>query len=187
VNLRLTILARVSDDPIRAQDIYDEYQDGQLVIGDSVSNQPSVEVRHLQKQRRLYAETFLAAVYPIGAGRAVVIAPLEDVALPPVDESQSIDELLRHLPAHCIVMHESELPKGERHGDWKTYAEVMAMWERLHSPFLAAADQTVESRAKIEAYRKTIRVDYACEFAHQRLADTAHKYAREYRVGAGPH
>ena len=41
------------------------------------------------------------------------------------------------------------------------------------APFLAQADQTREPMQKIEAYRKTIEVDYACELAHQKLADTA--------------
>ena len=59
--------------------------------------------RQLQRQHDLYVETFLAAAYPVGAGRAVVIVPLEDVTLPAVDAAQSIDELTRKLPAHAIV------------------------------------------------------------------------------------
>jgi hypothetical protein len=49
----------------------------------------------------------------------------------------------------------------------------MSMWERLHAPFLAQADMTHDPEQKIEAYRRTIAVDYACELAHQRLADVA--------------
>jgi hypothetical protein len=174
------------DEP-RAQETIEKYPHGQLLVAGSGSIKPAVEIRALQKHRGLYVETFLAASYPVGAGRAVVIVPVENVSLPPVDPNRSIDDLIRLLPAHCIVLSEADLPRGPRPGDWKTYAEVMAMWERIHSPFLALADQTVDPLVKIEEYRKTIRVDYACEFAHQRLSDTARKYARDRKVGAGPH
>ena len=65
------------------------------------------------------------------------------------------------------------MPRGRRAGTVETYAETMATWERLHAPFLAAADMQVDALQKIEHYRRTIRVDYACEFAHQRLSETA--------------
>jgi hypothetical protein len=185
--VRLDLIAHGPDDARRGSDIIAKFTHGQLLVAGWGSIQPALAVRRLQTERGLYVETFLAAAYPIGAGRAIVIAPLEDVVLPDARENRSIDELIRHLPAHCIVLSEAELPRGNRPGDWKTYAEVMAMWERLHAPFLAAADHTVDPLAKIDAYRKTIRVDYACEFAHQRLSDAARKYARERTVGAGPH
>ena len=35
---------------------------------------------------------------------------------------------------------------------------------------------------KIEGYRKTIAVDYACELAHQKLADVARTIAREQKM-----
>jgi hypothetical protein len=49
----------------------------------------------------------------------------------------------------------------------------MSLWERLHAPFLASADAEVDPMRKIEAYRRAIQVDYACELAHQKLADVA--------------
>jgi hypothetical protein len=54
----------------------------------------------------------------------------------------------------------------------------MDLWERLHSPFLSHADSLADPIEKIAAYRRTIDVDYACEFAHQRMADTVKQLAR---------
>jgi len=79
------------------------------------------------------------------------------------------------------VLGENELPKGSRKGTWQTYAEVMGMWERLHAPFLASADAEADPLRKIEAYRRVIRVDYACELAHQKLSQVAHDLAREQK------
>jgi hypothetical protein len=134
--------------------------------------------RELQVEFDLYVETFLAAAYPVGSGRAVVIVPTEDVRLPE-PSPRSIDELIKLLPPHCIVLSDAELPKGVRKGTAQTFAGVMAMWERLHAPFLAAADMERDLRRRIEAYRKTIRVDYACELAHQKLSNTARELARD--------
>jgi hypothetical protein len=124
----------------------------------------------------------LAATYPIGEGaRAVAIVPLPDVAIPQ-DTPASIDQLVAQLPPHSIVMNASELPQGSRPGTVETYAQVMAMWERLHAPFLAAADMQVDPAQKIEGYRKTIRVDYASELAHQKLSDVAHDLGRREKA-----
>jgi len=70
------------------------------------------------------------------------------------------------------------LPRGQRRGTHQTYAQVMALWERLHAPFLAAADAQPDLVRRIDDYRKTIRVDYACELAHQKLSDVAGHLAR---------
>jgi len=188
----LDLIAKdAADQSIDAAETVTRFPHGQLLVAGWGSIAPAVEVRKLQQSRDLYLETFLAAVYPVGPSRVIVIAPTEDVSLPAAtDDARSIDDLLRRLPAHCIVLSESELaalPRGPRPGDWKTYAGVMSIWERLHAPFLALADHTVDSVAKIQAYRVTIRVDYACEFAHQRLADAARRHAQERNTGAGPH
>ncbi|HSZ58725.1 MAG TPA: hypothetical protein VK797_23855, partial [Tepidisphaeraceae bacterium] len=82
------------------------------------------------------------------------------------------------LPENCILLREDELPRGPRKGTFETYGRVMALWEKLHAPFLAAADAWTDPIAKIEAYRKTIRVDYACELAHQKLSDAARELPR---------
>jgi hypothetical protein len=58
----------------------------------------------------------------------------------------------------------------------------MALWERLHEPFLAEADAETEPVRQIEGYRLTTRVDYASELAHQKLSDAAHRLAREARI-----
>ena len=42
----------------------------------------------------------------------------------------------------------------------------------------AAADMQADPFHKIEHYRRTIRVDYACELAHQKLSQVAHELAR---------
>jgi hypothetical protein len=184
----LDFIARGPDDTaITASEIVARVPHGQLLIAGWGSIQPAIEMRRLQQERNLFVETFLAAAYPIGDARAVVIVPNDDASLPAAgNATRSIDDLIRHLPPHCIVLNETELPRGMRRGDWQTYAEVMGIWERLHASFLALADSTVELLARIEAYRRTIRVDYACEFAHQRLADAARSYARRAGSHAGP-
>ena len=59
---------------------------------------------------------------------------------------------------------------------------MMALWERLHAPFLAEADAERDLLRQIERYRLTAHVDYACELAHQKLSDAAHRLAREARI-----
>jgi hypothetical protein len=136
-------------------------------------------VRSAVRHRQLYVETYLGAVYPLPGGtRCVAIVPTADVALPPPRPDQSIDDLLKRLPPFSIVLNPNDLPSGEKRGDTSTYAFTMALWERLHLPFLAAADQTKDPKHRIAAYRRTIEVDYACELAHQRLSDTARGLAR---------
>jgi hypothetical protein len=147
---------------------------GQLLIAGWASIAPALEARKAQEESNLYLDVFLAAVYPAGTGRVVAIVPTPGVSLPPA-ESTNVDSLIRHLPAHSIVLSDAELPKGEMPGTPQTYAEVMSLWERLHAPFLAAADATPDPVRRIDAYRKTIAVDYACELAHQRISDTARK------------
>src|SRR5437764_2117271 len=173
----LDLIAQGADDHINAQHIVENYPHGQLLVAGWGSIEPALKVRELQKQHGLYVETFLGAAYPIGDARAVAIVPLDGVKLPD-STPRSIDELLRLLPPHSIVYHERELPAGAQKGTWQTYAHVMDMWERLHAPFLAQADQTAEPMQKIEMYRKTIAVDYACELAHQKLADVARRIAK---------
>jgi hypothetical protein len=55
------------------------------------------------------------------------------------------------------------------------------MWERLHASFLAAADLEADPVRRMEAYRKVLRVDSACELAHQKLSDVAHAMKRTGR------
>ena len=178
--VRLDLLAAGPDDSPDPDRLLTESTSGQWLVAGWGSIAPAVRVRALQAERGLYVDTFLAAVYPMAGGRrVVVIVPTVEVALPP-SSAQSIDELLAALPLHSIVMHEDELPKGTRPGTYETYGEVMAIWERLHRPFLTAADIQADAIRKIEHYRRAIQVDYACELAHQKLADVAKDLARNY-------
>lgn len=171
--VKLDLLASGPDDLLDAESLASRYSHGQLLIAGWGTIEPALSFRSAASHRRLYAETFLGAVYPItGGGRAVVVVASVEVALPPADE-MPIDRLIRIAPPHSIVMPATELPLGDRIGDTQTYAQTMRIWERLHLPFLAAADHTTDPRLRIDAYRKTIAVDYACELAHQKLADTA--------------
>jgi hypothetical protein len=139
--------------------------------------EPALKVREMAAELGLYVETFLGAVYAGADGkRVVVITPLGEVAVPVVG---SVEELRGKLPDGCVVLGEDELPRGARKGTYLTYGEVMVMWERLHTPFLAAADGEKDAVARMEGYRKTIRADYACELAHQRLSDVARELARK--------
>ncbi|HEY1628901.1 MAG TPA: hypothetical protein VGF52_03515 [Tepidisphaeraceae bacterium] len=175
--VRLDLISAGPADVIDPWHVVQNYPHGQLLVAGWGSIEPALGVRRLQAEHDLYVETFLAAAYPVGDGRAIVIFPLEAIQ-PPPPQPRSIDELLKLLPPHCIVMQERELPKSALRGNSRTFANVMSMWERLHAPFLAAADATPTPLKKIEAYRKTIRVDYACELAHQKLSDLAKQIAR---------
>jgi hypothetical protein len=175
--VRLDLFAEGLHDSLTGAKVVQEYPHGQLLVAGWGTIQPAIELRRLARQLKLYVETYLAAVYPIGASRAVVIVPTEDVRLPE-PRPMSLDELLAQLPAHAVVLGENELPRGPRPGSSQTFARTMALWERLHAPFLAAADMQRDPLQKIEAFRRTIRVDYACELAHQKLSAAARELAR---------
>jgi hypothetical protein len=169
----LALSAAGPDDALEPEAILDAIPHGQLLVAGWGSIEPALRLRELSMQRKLYVESFLAAVFPIiGGASAIIVVPLEDVRLPDA-EPRSIDELIKLLPAHCLVFGSAELPQGNIHGSSETFARVSEMWERLHQPFLAAADMEINPVAKMAGYRKTIRVDSACEFAHQRLAAVA--------------
>ncbi len=170
--VRLDILAMGNTDQLDGKSFIETFPHGQLLIGGWGSIQPALDARRAQAELGLYVDVFLAAVYPMQSGKIVAIVPSEDVTLPAV-QALGVDDLIRRLPAHSLVMSVDELPVGEMTGTLETYGSVMAIWERLHSPFLAAADATVDPIRKIEAYRACIRVDYACELAHQGISNTA--------------
>jgi hypothetical protein len=174
----LDLLAVGPNDRLDPRQILAHYPHGQLLVAGWRSIEPAVGLREMIAQLGLYVETFLASVYLMDAGRAVVIAPLPDTHLP-APGALSIDELRSQLPSGCIVLREDELSRGSRKGTFETYGQVMNLWERLHTPFLAAADALTDPVARIEAYRKTIRVDYACELAHQKLSDVARTLWRQ--------
>jgi hypothetical protein len=183
----LDLVAQGPDDRVEARRVIENYSHGQLLVAGWGSIEPALEVRRLQNEHALYVETFLGAVYPIATTdktvrpTVVVIVPLQDFPVPDATP-RAIDELLRTLPAHSIVIPDRELPRGSRRGDTTTYGEVMAMWERLHAPFLAAADSQPDPVRRMEGYRTTLRVDYACELAHQKLSGVAKELARKARA-----
>jgi len=173
----LDLVSTGASDRLDGRHVVENFPHGQLLVGGWGTIEPALKVRELAVEHELYAETFLAAAYPVGQGRAIVIVPTTDVRLPDASP-RPIDELLKQLPAHCIVLSDNELQQGSRKGSPVTFAETMAMWERLHSPFLAAAEMQVDPIKKIEGYRKAIEVDYACELAHQKLSDVARSMQR---------
>lgn len=177
----LNLLARGSDDRIDGRRVVENFPHAQLLVAGWGTIEPARQVRAQQAEFGLFVETFLAAVYSVGRGQAVVIVPTEEVRLPPPDVYHTIDRLVSESPPHSIVLPADELPVGARQGTTQTYAEVMSLWERLHLPFLAAADRQSNPQLRIEDYRQTIRVDYACELAHQKLAAVARDLGRAAR------
>ncbi|HEX8523638.1 MAG TPA: hypothetical protein VF669_15390 [Tepidisphaeraceae bacterium] len=179
----LDLLAQGPEDHLDGHRVIENYPHGQLLVAGWGSIEPAMKVRALAREHGMYVEAFLGAVYAMGDARVVVIVPNEEVALPDV-KPRSVDDLVRRLPPHSLILGENELPKGSRKGSPQTFAEVMAMWERLHAPFLAAADMQVDLVQKIEGYRRTIRVDYACELAHQKASGVAKEILRSRRKHA---
>ncbi|MEM7808865.1 MAG: hypothetical protein AAF561_12215 [Planctomycetota bacterium] len=165
--------------------IVERYPAGQLLVAGTADLGPALRVRELAKERGLYVETYLAAAYPMtDDGRVIVaIVPTADVELPPADTALATGPagLLRRLPPFSLVVADDELPRGEQTGSADTFAQTMHLWEELHLPFLTAARETRDPERRIEAYRRCIAVDYACEKAHQWLADTALSVARGAR------
>jgi hypothetical protein len=177
----LDLVAEGPDDRVEGRRVVENIPHGQLLVAGWGTIEPALQVRSLQAEQGLFVETFRAAVYPVGAGRAVAIVPTEDVRLPEPHPRQSVDRLIAELPPHSIVLAADQLPRGRQRGTTETYARVMDLWERLHLPFLATADAQHDPVQKIEQYRRTIRVDYACELAHQKLSGVARELSRQAR------
>jgi hypothetical protein len=149
--IRLDFLATGPDSRLNGKEIVQNLRQGQILIAGWESIAPAIEARRVQAELGLYVDVFLSAVYPGPQGKMIVIMPTDDM----------------RSTTNRLEISDRELSQA------KTYEAVMAIWERLHAPFLAAADATADPVARIEAYRRTIAVDYACELAHQKLADTA--------------
>ena len=170
----LDLISHGPDAPLDAEKIVDAFPSGQLLVAGWGSIQPALEIGRLQRERGLYLDTFLAAAYPTDAGRAVVIAPLPDTALP-APAPRTWDALAAALSPRCLLLRAADLPSGQQKGTTQTYGRIMDLWEQLHSPFLVQADAADDLQSKIPLYELTISVDYACELAHQRLAQTARR------------
>ena len=169
--VKLDLWAEGPDNHISAQHILENFPHGQLLVAGWGSLETAIQVRRLAAEQELYVDTFLAATYPDDSGRMIAIEPLADVEMPPTTLPSM--HILSRLRYHGMMLHESELPRGMQRGNPQTYGVVMALWERIHTPFLAAADSMSDPIMKIEAYRRVIQIDYACELAHQKLADVA--------------
>ncbi|MEM6313231.1 MAG: hypothetical protein AAF743_04045 [Planctomycetota bacterium] len=176
------LVARAEPQVFDPAEVADEIRQGQVLLAGWGTIEPSVKLREIAKQRQLYLETFLAAAYPIGHDVAVAIVPTADVTLPPVyadkQSTWSPDALFARLPPHSLLIRADELPRGRREGNTETFAATMAVWEKLHAPYLAEAKSIPDPRRRIDAYRRTIAVDYACEKAHQWLSDSAAEMER---------
>jgi hypothetical protein len=173
----LDLLADGPNDHLEARHVIEHYSHGQLLVAGWGTIEPALRVRQMAAEHVRYVETFLAATFPADGQRVAVIVPDEHVVLPEAIP-QSLERLREQLPDHCVLLQENELPHGSRRGTYQTYGEVMALWERTHAPFLAAADAEADLHRRIDGYRKTIEVDYACELAHQHLSDCARELAR---------
>jgi hypothetical protein len=181
----LDLIAQGPDDHVSGRRVAENYPHGQLLVAGWGTIEPAVELRQIQASVGLFVETFLGAVYPIRSepnARIIALVPHKDVQLPPPDPALPIHELTRALPDHTIVLPADSLPTGGRRGTTETFAQVSALWEQLHLPFLAAADTQADPIQRIEHYRRTIGVDYACELAHQKLSDVARQLLRQQRV-----
>lgn len=167
----LDLCATGPADHVEARHVLEHYPHGQLLVAGWQSIEPAIKLRALAKEKSLYVETFLGAVYKVENRRLILIAPFETSKLP--GKCETLAELKSKSPAGSICISEAELPTGARKGTFETYGQVMSIWERLAAPFLSATDQLMDPRARIDGYRQTIQVDHACELAHQRLSDAA--------------
>jgi hypothetical protein len=174
----LSLISQNPNDHILGRHVVENYPHGQLLVAGWGTIEPAMQTRKLQARFKLYVEVFLGAVYPLlGGGHAIVIAPHEQVVLPEM-RPRHLEEFRQVLQPGCIVVREEDLPPVPQRGDMLLQARLQGWWESLSRPFLLAARETLDLRKRIDAYRKAIRVDYACELAHQELAATAHELSR---------
>lgn len=174
----LDLVSQGPSDVIEGRHVLDNYAHGQLLVAGWGTIVPALQARKLQARFKLYVDVFLAAKFPlIGGGHAVVIFPHENVVVPDLSPRR-FAELSTVMPAHVISLREEELPAGVHPSGSELQKRIDDWWQRLHLPFLADARNTADLKARIDAYRKVIRIDYACELAHQELAATARELAR---------
>jgi hypothetical protein len=138
--IRLDLIARGKGDRIDGAAAVEDCRQGQLLIAGWESIQPAVQARRYREKHGLYVDVFLAAVY---SDQSVVIVP---------DEHETT-------PTHKLIIAGAALKP--------TVETAAELWQRLHEPFLAAAEAIADPIKRIAEYRRTIEVDYACELAHQ--------------------
>src|SRR5205814_8523239 len=103
----LDLIAKATGHQISAQRVLDTYSLGQLLVAGWGTIQPALEIRRLQRERNLYVESFLAAVYPTTEGQIIVIVP-ENSPLPS-PESRPLDSLRQLLPPHTLLYRPNQL------------------------------------------------------------------------------
>jgi hypothetical protein len=161
--VRLHLFPTKPTDAIDPQQVLRDTPHGQLLVAGWGSIDPASEVRRLAHEQDLYVETFLATVVPgVDGNPRVQIVPIAHLA-----------------SAACVILEPAEIPADAAKGDAETYASVMELWERLHRPFLIAAKNEPDPIQRMQAYRLALRVDPACELAHQFLAEIARDLARK--------
>jgi hypothetical protein len=183
--IKLDAVAHSAAETVDPAALLEKYPHGQLIVAGFGTIAPAVELRKRAHERRLFLDVFLGATYWLNGAVAVAIVPNDRVALPPEGE-YSPDALIHKLPPHSLLIPLHDLPSGERPGDTATFAQTMALWERLHLPFLSLADSATNLERKIAGYRETISVDYACELAHQKLSGVARELERSARAARTP-
>jgi hypothetical protein len=159
----LDLLATDANDKLDPEQIVNSIPDGQLLVAGWETIVPALEVRRLAAKRGLFLDTFLAQTRMVDGGRSVEILPL-------AGETNI---------SSSITLDANKLPTGRQRGTADTFGFVMDLWERLHTPLLAAANSKTEALPKMAAYRKVIEVDYACELAHQHMASLARELSRK--------
>lgn len=180
--VRLDLVSRNASEPIDVQALAAKYTHGQLLVAGFGTLAPAIQLREIAQREKRYLDVFLAASYWVAGSVIVAIVPEPRVAMPE-DGEYSLDTLQKRLPPHTVLIPFKDLPAGEKTGDTQTFAHTMSIWEQLHLPYLASADQTQDLRRRVDGYRHTINVDYACELAHQKLSDTARALERARRAG----
>lgn len=160
-------------DPPSPEQIVKRYPHGQLLVAAPASVEPAWRARSLAYEGGLFLDVLLGAVYTINAASVIAVVPDTRVTLP--GRVSSLDQLVRQLPPHAIVLGESDLPAGDQRGSDQTYALTMSIYERLHQPALAQAMSCTDPMQRILQLRNVIEIDYACEIAHQAISSAARR------------
>jgi hypothetical protein len=156
--IQLHLFATGPDQPIDAEQVLSNCPIGQLLVAGWGTIAPALEVRRLARQRQLYVETFLAS------------SQTDSIKIVPDENGPA--------STNCLVLKPNEIPADAPRGNAETFAGVMDLWEKLHTPFLESARSERDPVQRMQAYRFTLRVDPACELAHQFLADIARHLSR---------
>jgi hypothetical protein len=195
--VRLDLIDRGDGCVPSAEAILEAYPHGQLLVAGRCTLAPAIELRdRVARGERLrlngagpkglgresargegYIETFLAASYHVEGAWWIVIAPHAESRVPESDPS-SVQRLRESVGEGAIVVHADRLPAMSARGDAETFALTMAWWEQLASPFLKKGLALADGIEKIAQLREAIRVDSACELAHQTISRTARAMMR---------